>query len=234
MNAADYSRRDFLLHSLSGAGAAWLAAQWPEILAAHGHAMQAVASGAPAKLEFLNPAQAADVEAVSAAIIPTTDTPGAREAGVVYFVDRGLMTFAQDQREPLAQGLKVLTALTRELFPGSESFASLAGAQQLEVLQTLEAEKPDDQEKRHKPPRASLAGVDGQQIFGMFRFMTVLGVFANPEYGGNRNRAGWELLNFKPAMAHFPPFGYYDKEYREQHPAQPAGSKPGADRSAQQ
>lgn len=226
MNDSAYSRRHFLLQSLTGVSAAWLAAQWPEILAAHDHAMQAVASETPPKLEFLTPAQAADVEAISAAIIPTTDTPGAREAGVVYFVDRGLMTFAQDQREPLLQGLKVLADLTKEIFPTAESFASLTGAQQVDVLKTLEAAKPDEKEKPQTPPRKALVNVNGEQIFGMFRFMTVLGVFTNPEYGGNRNHVGWDLVSFKPAMAHFPPFGYYDKEYREQHPAKPEGKKP--------
>jgi hypothetical protein len=85
--------------------------------------------------------------------------------------------------------------------------------------------------------RSKLANIDGAQIFGMFRFATVLGFFSNPEYGGNRNRVGWDLVNFKPAMAHFPPFGYYDKEYREQHrPEQegkkPEGGKPGANSGA--
>jgi gluconate 2-dehydrogenase gamma chain len=228
MNDLEFSRRKFLLQSLTGVGAAWLAAQWPEIVAAHDHAMQAVASETPPKLEFLTPAQAADVEAISAAIIPTTDTPGAREAGVVYFVDRSLMTFAQDQREPLLQGLKVVADLAKELFPTAESFAALTAAQQVDVLKALEAAKPGEKEKPHTRPRTALASVDGQQIFGMFRFMTVLGVFTNPEYGGNRNHVGWDLVNFKPSMAHFPPFGYYDKEYREQHPAKPAGNKPGA------
>lgn len=225
MDNSQISRRRFLVQSLAGAGTAWLAAQWPEILAAHDHAMQAVTSATPPKLEFLTPAQAADVEAISAAIIPTTDTPGAREAGVVYFVDRGLMTFAQDQREPLLQGLKVLTALTKELIPKAESFASLTAAEQVDVLKALEAAKPEEKESAYPGPKGALANANGQEIFGMFRFMTVLGVFANPEYGGNRNHVGWDLVSFKPAMAHFPPFGYYDKEYREQHAAKPEGKK---------
>ena len=38
---------------------------------------------------FFNITQMADVEAISAQIIPTTDTPGAREAHVVVFIDLG-------------------------------------------------------------------------------------------------------------------------------------------------
>ena len=90
MDRAEFSRRNFLWHSLAGAGGAWLAAAWPEILAAQQHAhhaMREVAAGAPAKFEFLSHAQAAEVEAISALIIPATDTPGAREAGVLVTLD---------------------------------------------------------------------------------------------------------------------------------------------------
>ena len=59
-----------------------------------------------ATLSFLTAAEAADVEAVAAQIIPTDDTPGAREAGVVHFIDRALATFfsqlAGDYRAQLA------------------------------------------------------------------------------------------------------------------------------------
>jgi hypothetical protein len=97
MERSDFSRRDFLMQSVVGAGSVWLAAAWPEVLAAQQHAhhtMRAVAAGAPAKLEFLTPAQAADVEAIASLIIPTTDTPGAREAGVVYFTAHSPMSIA--------------------------------------------------------------------------------------------------------------------------------------------
>ncbi len=225
MDHSEFSRRDFLLRSVTGIGAAWLAAQWPEVLAAHEHARSMVASGAPAKFEFFTPEQAADVEAIAATIIPTTDTPGAREAGVVYFIDRGLVTFAKDQQEPFLQGLGALAAKTKEVIPSADSFASLSGTQQVEVLKALEATKPEEPKKTNAATRAKLATIDGTQILEMFRFATIAGFFANPEYGGNKDRIGWELIGFKPSMAHFPPFGYYDKEYREQHPPKAKGGE---------
>ena len=232
MNSSEFSRRDFLMRSLTGVSAAWLTAQWPQILAAHEHAMQAVASAAPPKLELFTMAQAADVEAICAAIIPTTDTPGAREAGVVYFLDRGLMTFGKDQREPFIAGLGALTAVSKQLFPAAASFAALSAAQQVEVLRALEAMKPGETDKGgaslngKNETAGKLTEIDGAQVFGMFRFATILGFFSNPEDGGNRDGLGWKLLDFKPSMAHFPPFGYYDKQYREQHAAAHPGKKP--------
>ena len=66
------SRRTFLGGSVS----AWLAAQWPGIVAAQQHAHSAGSSAAPAKFEFLSAGQAAEIEALAAQIIPTDETPG--------------------------------------------------------------------------------------------------------------------------------------------------------------
>jgi gluconate 2-dehydrogenase gamma chain len=222
----DFSRRHFLFQSMTGVSAAWLAAQWPEILAARDHAMQAVASATPPRLEFFSPQQAADVEAICSTIIPTTDTPGAREAGVIYFIDRSLMTFAQDQREPFLRSLAAVTEITRYLFPAAAGFAALSPDQQVAALKAVEATKPDDKRESNLAAGAKPSSIDGQQVIGTFRFATILGFLANPEYGGNRNHVGWDVVNFKPSMAHFPPFGFYDKEYREQHGAAPGAKKP--------
>jgi hypothetical protein len=39
-----------------------------------------------------------------------------------------------------------------------------------------------------------------------------MGCFADPEYGGNFNRAGWKLIGFQDQFNFKPPFGFYDKE----------------------
>src|SRR5438093_10687900 len=100
MDNEDNSRRMFLIKSLTGVSSAWLALRLPEIVAAQEHAHHATQSAAPVKLEFLSPEQAAEVEAVAAQIIPTDDSAGAREARVIYFIDRPPTTFDKD-RQPL-------------------------------------------------------------------------------------------------------------------------------------
>jgi gluconate 2-dehydrogenase gamma chain len=207
MSRADLSRRSFLEQSLVGAGAAWLAAAWPDVLMAQQHAhhtMRAIAAGEPAKLEFLTAAQAAEVEAISSLIIPTTDTPGAREAGVVYFIDRALRTFAADQQKPFADGLAAFGAKRQEMFPNSTDFVSLTVAQQTEVLKAME-----------KTP-----------AFGLFRFATVVGFLCNPESGGNREQVGWKAIGFEPSATNTPPFGYYDAEYVAEQAAARKATKP--------
>src|SRR6266566_3332626 len=88
----------------------------------------------PPKYEFFTPQEAAEIEAITARIIPTDDTPGAREAGVLYFIDRGLATFAVDDQKTYREGLPELQARLREMFPGGSKFSSLATEQQDAVL----------------------------------------------------------------------------------------------------
>ncbi len=200
MGQTEFSRRGFLLQASAGVGAAWLAATWPEVLAAQQHAhhmAHTVAAGAPAKLEYFSAAQAAEVEAITAVLIPTTDTPGAREAGVVYFIDRALRTFATDQQKPFADALETVGAKRKELFPASADFASLSAGQQIDVIKAIE-----------KTP-----------AFEILRFSTVVGFLSNPEDGGNRDRVGWKLIGFDGAPTHTPPFGYYDAEYLKEQAA---------------
>src|SRR5271163_1309453 len=59
-----------------------------EVAAAQQHAHEAVQSATPPTFQTLDPVTAAEIDAITSQIIPSTDGPGAHEAGVVYFVDR--------------------------------------------------------------------------------------------------------------------------------------------------
>jgi gluconate 2-dehydrogenase gamma chain len=48
---------------------------------------------------FFDPATAAEIEAIAAQIIPDDDTPGARQAGVIQFIDRALAGYDQDKQD---------------------------------------------------------------------------------------------------------------------------------------
>jgi gluconate 2-dehydrogenase gamma chain len=175
------SRRAFLV---------WIAAHGAAIAAAQQHAHNAVEAGGTGRFTFFKPEEAAEVEAVAAQIIPSDDTPGAREAGVVYFIDRALSTFDKDQRPAYGKGLEELARKTREMFPPAERFSSLS---------------PDHQ-------AALLRSIEKSEFFLQVHKHTLIGMFANPEYGGNRDRVGWKLIGFEDAFEFKPPFGYYDRE----------------------
>ena len=193
MNTGDASRRQFLLGSVSGLSSAWLALRWPAILAAQEHAQRAAASGQPAKFQFFPPEEAVEIEAVAAQVIPSDDTPGAREARVIYFIDHVLATFDRDKQPAYTQGLKDLRRRTQELFSSANRFSSLTPAQQIQLLSAIE--KTD--------------------FFELVRLHTIMGYLSRPEYGGNHDQAGWKLIGFEDQMTYDPPFGYYDSEYNK-------------------
>jgi gluconate 2-dehydrogenase gamma chain len=138
MSKRKTSRRDLLLGSATGLGSAWIATQWSGIVEAQEHAARAVKSGTPAKLQYFSPEQAVEIESVAAQIIPSDDTPGAREAGSVHFIDRALATFDREKQPMYAQGLKDLEAKTREMFEGATKFSGLSPAQQMQLLKSIE------------------------------------------------------------------------------------------------
>ena len=66
-----------------------------------------------------------EISAIASQIIPSGDSPGAREAGVIYFIDRALATFDAGKRALYTQGLRETEQKRAEMFPGSKSFAEL-------------------------------------------------------------------------------------------------------------
>jgi gluconate 2-dehydrogenase gamma chain len=138
MNTGESSRRQFLLGSVSGLSSAWLALRWPAIVAAREHALRASQSS-PAKFQFFSSQDAAEVEAIAAQVIPGDDTPGAREAHVIYFIDKILVTFDCNKQPAYTPGLKDLQHRTQGLFPSVNRFSSLTPAQQIQVLSRVSA-----------------------------------------------------------------------------------------------
>ena len=179
----DLTRRHYLLGSVG-------LAAWAEIAKAQQHAHESAAAPTPPRFESLDPATAADVAAIANQIIPSNDGPGAREAGVIYFIDRALSTFDSDKREAYRKGMQEVRDLRTKMFPNSTSIAALAPEQQIEVIHAIET----------------------SEFFELLRTHTVLGFLGPPSYGGNRNQAGWKYIGFEDRIAFEPPFGYYDAE----------------------
>jgi gluconate 2-dehydrogenase gamma chain len=183
----DLSRRDMLL-----ATSATLATLLPQILEAQDHAHQAMQTG-PSALAHFDRATAAEVDAIAAQIIPSDGTPGAREAGVIYFIDRALMTFDQDKQAEYRDGLASVQKKRAEMFPASKNIASLSAADQL----------------------ALVTAIDGTPFFETVRQHTIMGFLAIPTRGGNRGLVGWKMMGID-GVVFKPPFGYYDAKAREE------------------
>jgi len=201
------ARRDFL-HLLSGSvGAAWLASNWPALLSAAEHAHQAAKSG-NAVLEVFTADQAHELDALTSRIIPTDDVAGAHEAGVVYFIDRAMKTFASDEVPAYKKGLAEAQERTAKLFPGVARFSAASAEEQDKILADLFAESEKQAATRHLNP-----GAERSSFVETLRIHTIFGYLVDPEGGGNRDFVGWKAIDRDPAHVFSPPFGYYDKDY---------------------
>jgi gluconate 2-dehydrogenase gamma chain len=151
--------------------------------------------------------EAAFLAAAVDRLIPTDDlSPSASQAGVVVFIDRQLAgawgsgarlyrsgPFVKGKPE---QGYQ-LPLTPREFFGAGIAAADhwvrathdapldrLTPAQRDAVLSDLEA------------GRAELGTVPARAFFDAMLAITVEGFFADPIYGGNRDKAGWKVLGY--------------------------------------
>jgi gluconate 2-dehydrogenase gamma chain len=186
----------------------------------------------PEPATFFGEHQRATVAAAMARIIPTDDTPGAREAGAVDFVDRylsgigyiyalpdgsgfeqltGRRADAWQQRVELARskyvaGIAELDRLCQERH-GSD-FVELDDQRQDEMLRVIE--RPGSEAAEHAsrdtpaiayggPVEPALQQTNAEADLDFFKLLvthTRQGFLADPIYGGNRDRVGWQVIGF--------------------------------------
>jgi hypothetical protein len=183
------TRRSFLF-ALSGLSSTWLAVGWGEMATAAEYAAH-VATNTPGAFVFLSRGDAADVEAITAQILPSGATPGAREAHAVYFVDRALATFFSDRAIAFRSGLAGFRQSFQTAHSAAASFAAAGASEQIAFL-TL---------------------VERTGFFESVRALTILGTLSLRQYGGNYAGTGWKLMGFEDQHVFSPPFGYYDRDY---------------------
>ena len=213
MNSFQPARRDFLQLLSGSVGAAWLTANWPALVSAAEHAQQAVKSANPA-MEVLTADQARELDAFTSRLIPTDDVAGAHEAGVVYFIDRALKTFASDHVAEYQKGFAELQERTTKQFPGLARFSAAAPEQQDKLIAEWFAESDKaDETQRLDPAGAKSTFVETVRVH------TIFGYLIDPEGGGNRDFVGWKAIGRDPAHMFTAPFGYYDKDYPGWQPA---------------
>ncbi len=188
MNDIQLSRRAFLRQTGIAARNSLIVLSLPAIMSSSAAASEARLENSAFKI--LGNDEAMEFAAIAARIIPTDETPGATEAGVIYFIDNVLGTSRTEVLQPMREGLASLQAAAMATY-GSASFSALA---------------PEQQD-------ALLVSIEDTEFFGTMRYMTIAGMFSLPEYGGNRDYAGWNLIGFEHKHVWEPPFGFYDADY---------------------
>jgi gluconate 2-dehydrogenase gamma chain len=187
----DFHARRAFLKAAVAAGAAWATADLFDVEDALAFASQQASATVGAQSRILTPAQMEAVSALTSRILPAIDgRPGAAEAGAVYFIDRALGTFNAAQRPLYIEGVADLNRRAQAKVAGAASFAALTGAQQDEVIRDIES----------------------TPFFQTVRLDTIVGTFALPSWGGNRDYMGWHLLGFEHQLSFQAPFGYYDAD----------------------
>jgi len=148
-------------------------------------------------LRFFTQSEALIVAAAVSRIFPSDDAgPGAREAGVVIYIDRQLAgpwgldhhRYTHEPFDPSAasefgyQGAAPPQQIYRE------------GLKQLAGFDQLAPSAVDEK----------LAGIETTLFFNLLRRNTIEGMFCDPQHGGNIDMVGWQLIGFPgPRMSNF-------------------------------
>jgi gluconate 2-dehydrogenase gamma chain len=150
-------------------------------------AQAATGPAARAALENLTATEGDLLDAIVARLIPADALgPGAREAGVLRYIDRALGGALANSRDAYRSGLAAVDRYCR--MSRGKAFAELPANDQDSVL--IDVEKG--------AATSSGAGFAGSssQFFNMVLSHTKQGMFGDPYYGGNANFAGWDLLGY--------------------------------------
>lgn len=126
------------------------------------------------------------VDAVCEQIIPADKDPGAREAGVVHFIDKQLAGPYKRFADKYRRGLQCLQQTSQSMF--QRPFEALPWPDQTRLLQALES---------GKAPKDIWSDPGAKEFFGLIRDHTMQGFYGSPKHGGNRNYASYRMMGLE-------------------------------------
>lgn len=212
MNEADNQkpRRDFLIKSVLGAASAAGAVALP--MQAQAQTAQVAQSKTTATqatgYEWLRPSEQAFVEALVNHMCPADSrSPNGVDMGLAIFFDKALAgAWGQGDRLYLQGPFKKGTAnqgyqlgLTpAALFrTGTEGLAEYCQTTYKKSFDTLPAETKEELLKALQAGKVALPNsVPSSTYFAQLLQMFYEGMFADPIYGGNRNKMAWKMIGY--------------------------------------
>jgi gluconate 2-dehydrogenase gamma chain len=121
---------------------------------------------------FFTEREALVMEAACAQLIPEDRDPGAKQAGVVNYIDLQLATRFRKHRAAYRKEIAALDTASRGKY--GKGFVEVAPEQQVELLNGLEE--------------------NSGAFFDLLLAHARQGFYGDPRHGGNRHMASWKLL----------------------------------------
>jgi gluconate 2-dehydrogenase gamma chain len=132
---------------------------------------------------FFTPEEALCVIALCEQIIPKDQSPGATDAGVIYYIDRQLSGVFQYDQETYRNGIKSLQNYCR--IKSGKSFESLPAMEQVKVMKLMESSQIGERD---------WSGGKASDFFNLILSHTMQGFYGSPIHGGNKNYMSFEML----------------------------------------
>jgi gluconate 2-dehydrogenase gamma chain len=152
-------------------------------------AAAAAASGAVAcngtrsPWRFFSAQEAMTLAAICDQIIPPDQDPGARQAGVVNYIDRQLTGYFKRFQRTYRRGIAGLDETSLALH--GKRFVDLSPKQQTSVLEALEKDQAPGDTWRH---------LSARRFFSLVVAHTMQGFYGDPRHGGNRDGVSWKMV----------------------------------------
>jgi gluconate 2-dehydrogenase gamma chain len=205
-------RRDFLIKSIVGAATAASAVSQPlqaQTMPAPAAARAATPPAASSPgYEWLRPAEQAFVEALANHLCPADGlSPGGVDLGLPIYFDRSLAgAWGQGDRLYLQgpfpkgtanQGYQLGMTPAALFRAGTEGLAAYCMTTYQKPFEALPAEGKEALLKSLQGGKVEFAnGVPSGVYFAQLLQMFYEGMFADPIYGGNRDKIGWKLIGY--------------------------------------
>jgi gluconate 2-dehydrogenase gamma chain len=212
MTEKGFGRREFLKGAVVGGAAA--ATATPAIVPQEAQAQQpALAAPPPATYAFLNLEEAAFVEALVDHMVPADElSPKGTDIGINIYIDRALAgAWGKGDRLYMQGPWKEGVPSQGYQLPLTPADLYRAGISAAQAHCTKTYGKPFHQ-LAETQREEFLLGMQGGKVsfengppvrafFAMLYQNVMEGMFSDPLYGGNRDKAGWKLIGFPGVVA---------------------------------
>lgn len=220
------TRRD-LFRTTAAVGAAGIARWFAPHAAVAAEAQSLLPPRVDDAFTWATEAERAFLEAAVDRLIPSDDLgPGAREAGVAFFIDQQMGgPFGRGETWYMPGPWKEGSAeqgYQLKLTPAQLYRASIAAIDSYclahhgeKIFAQLDAKTQDDVLRGLEKGAIELDGPPAKAFFDLLLQNTNEGFFADPIYGGNRHFAGWKLVGFPgPRYNYVNEIGRFGEPYR--------------------